>query len=165
MNKVCKKCGLRKPLDDYYRHPTCTSDGHLGACKACINAYKVSHRSQKEDYYKLYDLARQDRPKRRAVKKRANDTAEKRYPEKYKATRAIVKAVAKGEIRREPCLICGVTVTQGHHEHYERPYDVFWLCEPHHKAIHRQLRYNPATHEMEKASRGFPLPAPRVSTF
>jgi len=37
--KVCKKCGLEKPLDDYYR-ATGTRDGHRGDCKVCDLAAK-----------------------------------------------------------------------------------------------------------------------------
>src|SRR5262245_57245350 len=34
--KVCQKCGVVKPLTDFYRHPS-TKDGHLNTCKPCKN--------------------------------------------------------------------------------------------------------------------------------
>ena len=37
--KVCKKCGLTKPLDDFYRAAG-MRDGHRNDCKACNLAAK-----------------------------------------------------------------------------------------------------------------------------
>jgi hypothetical protein len=44
----------------------------------------------------------------------------------------------KGELIREPCLVCGDTKSHAHHEDYTKPLDVVWLCMTHHRFIHRK---------------------------
>lgn len=38
MDKVCKKCGVSKPIDEFGKAKTCL-DGHRGDCKKCQNKY------------------------------------------------------------------------------------------------------------------------------
>lgn len=37
MNKICRKCGVEKSLDDYPKHGA-MKDGHLNICKPCVYA-------------------------------------------------------------------------------------------------------------------------------
>lgn len=48
-------------------------------------------------------------------------------------TRAAIKG---GAIQKQPCVICGKTPTEAHHEDYGRPFNVVWLCKKHHAKIH-----------------------------
>lgn len=48
-------------------------------------------------------------------------------------TKTMVKA---GILRRGPCAVCGGLQVIAHHENYERPGDVIWLCDTHHKEYH-----------------------------
>lgn len=41
-----------------------------------------------------------------------------------------------GKIKRKPCVVCGSVYTLIHHEDYEKPWQVLWLCEKHHKEYH-----------------------------
>lgn len=43
--KKCKKCGIEKPLIDFYGHPQ-NSDGHLNECKQCVRK-RVAAREEK----------------------------------------------------------------------------------------------------------------------
>lgn len=36
--KTCSKCGIEKPIDEFYKHKL-TKDGHAGDCKNCRNKY------------------------------------------------------------------------------------------------------------------------------
>ncbi len=45
--------------------------------------------------------------------------------------------LTRGKIKRLPCEICGSQESQMHHEDYDRPLEVRWLCRPCHLAIHR----------------------------
>ena len=61
----------------------------------------------------------------------------KRYmsknPKITKAHQAVIRAIKNGVIKRMPCVICGATKTHGHHEDYNKPLEVIWLCPKHHK--------------------------------
>lgn len=46
------------------------------------------------------------------------------------------KLIIQGVIVKEPCAICGDMKVQCHHEDYENPSDVTWLCLEHHYAVH-----------------------------
>ncbi|GAB1444371.1 hypothetical protein MASR2M39_32290 [Ignavibacteriales bacterium] len=45
-------------------------------------------------------------------------------------------AVERGLINKEPCSICGDTESFAHHENYDKPFDVIWLCRQHHTEVH-----------------------------
>ena len=46
---------------------------------------------------------------------------------------------ASGEIKRKPCEVCG-DYAQRHHNNYDDPRDITWLCETHHQEHHVKLR-------------------------
>ena len=60
-----------------------------------------------------------------------------RYPERYKATTQLNNAVYAKKITKLPCFYCGATKVVGHHVAYDLPLDVVWLCQIHHKEVHK----------------------------
>lgn len=46
-------------------------------------------------------------------------------------------AVKMGRIKREPCETCGDPKSQMHHDDYDKPLEVRWLCTPCHREHHR----------------------------
>jgi ribosomal protein S27AE len=42
-------------------------------------------------------------------------------------------------IAKMPCERCGVETSLKHHDDYERPLDVMWLCGKHHHERHKEL--------------------------
>jgi len=60
-----------------------------------------------------------------------------RHPEKVKARRKAQRAVKKGYLEKQPCVNCGSTENlEAHHEDYDKPLDVTWLCKRCHKDYH-----------------------------
>ena len=64
-------------------------------------------------------------------------------PEKYKAGYMVRNAIVQGVLRKpDECSTCGEEYPpleiHAHHEDYDRPLDVIWLCRPCHKALHRK---------------------------
>jgi len=154
--KTCSGCGLNKPLSEYYRHADC-KDGHVATCKTCCS--KKQHRylarpeikQRKAASDKTYRIEHRER--RRIIVNRWNKTlkgrasgkasADKRTPlNRYKAQAysKVKRALKSGKLIKMPCMICGSTNRiHGHHDSYDKPLDVTWLCPLHHVERHRGL--------------------------
>lgn len=57
-------------------------------------------------------------------------------PRKYDAHLAVQRAVKAGDLERQPCEVCGVESVDAHHDHYDEPLRVRWLCRRHHIRLH-----------------------------
>lgn len=58
--------------------------------------------------------------------------------EKYGWAESYVKrAIANGSLSREPCEICGTGKAEAHHDDYNKPLEVRWLCRKCHAEWHR----------------------------
>lgn len=105
----------------------------------------VSHRARDRDRYERRKLDPVERQKDR-VRRRTR------------------KAIAAGRLERQPCEVCGATA-EAHHDDYDKPFDVRWLCPFHHNQHHVNERaranevngYGEPTHWQ-------PLPAPPKET-
>lgn len=64
----------------------------------------------------------------------------KRNPRSYLAHLTVQNALRLGLIERQPCTVCGDPKAEAHHDCYDRPLDVTWLCRAHHKARHKAAR-------------------------
>lgn len=66
---------------------------------------------------------------------------EKRYrdkwPKKILAHSAVRQAIMKGTLKKQPCEICGETKSEAHHDDYDKPLDIRWLCKKCHTEWHR----------------------------
>lgn len=56
-----------------------------------------------------------------------------------KARRILNHAIRDKKVKRRNCEICGKKQTEAHHEDYEKPLKVRWLCFKHHRQAHNQL--------------------------
>ena len=147
--KTCFKCGRTLPISEFYSHPQ-MADGHLNKCKECTKDDARKNRKKKIVYYKAYDRKRAMTPKRIEARDRYNKTVQgkesnakakekyrKNNPKKASARMILRRAVLKGQITPMPCEVCGkVENVQAHHDNYNKPLDVIWLCPKHHRWIH-----------------------------
>jgi len=70
---------------------------------------------------------------------------------RQKARRKTKNLLKEGKLTKNPCVVCGDSDVIAHHEHYDKPGDVIWLCDGHHKRYHdgkiglfdNQLWWNP----------------------
>lgn len=59
---------------------------------------------------------------------------------KYQARQRLNRYVYKGLISRKPCEVCGEKSVDGHHDDYDKPLKVKWLCKLHHGEHHARVR-------------------------
>lgn len=64
---------------------------------------------------------------------------DRRNVTKRRAHKAVEYALMRGDLVRQPCERCGGLPSQAHHEDYEKPLDVMWLCPPCHGQRHREI--------------------------
>lgn len=95
-----------------------------------------TNRYANHDYYTAYDRARSVLQHRKEKNKRVTHEYRMTYANRRVANSAVQSALRKGELTKLPCLICGSTKVVGHHVDYDRPLDVVWLCQMHHKQAH-----------------------------
>ena len=71
-------------------------------------------------------------PERRAAIRLSALRSIARYPKRYKARYTLRNAVRLGKVIRQPCEACGDPKSGGHHDDYNKPLEVRWLCPRHH---------------------------------
>ncbi len=73
----------------------------------------------------------------RAHKKYANLNKHKK-----KANDFLYSNLRNGAIQPQPCAICNASrlYTEAHHQNYNKPLEVDWLCDSCHKRVHKAVR-------------------------
>jgi hypothetical protein len=137
MEKKCFKCGIVKPLDDFYLHKQ-MKDGHLNKCKDCNKAdtkrrtdelsdsfeFMESERKRGRDkYHRLYSDLGYKPPK-------VQNAHRKKFPEKYAAANAAQNIKSDGNER--------------HHWSYNEVHrtDIIFLNKKAHMKAHRFIVYD-----------------------
>lgn len=129
ITKICFKCGILKELNDFYKHPE-MSDGHLGKCKECTKKDTSANYRKNRGHYMEYE-------KRRGSLR--GGTAQKAH---RKAAHVIVSnAIRDKRLKRLPCEICGIEKVEAHHDDYDEPFKIKWLCRRHHLQLHGKVAF------------------------
>jgi len=143
MEKICFKCNLQKPLEDFYKHPK-MADGHLGKCKECTKLSSAKREKilradsdwiEKEKARargKYFRLNYKDKYKPTAESKAKTMNAHRAlYPEKYKAKNASQR------------IVCA-DGNQRHHWSYGEEHwkDIIELSVLNHNKAHRYMVYD-----------------------
>ena len=148
--KHCNSCNKDKSKLEFGNRKA-SPDGLSHKCKVCQSEYDKARANNKDrvlarEKYAKTDSGRDAR--NRARKKWANENKDKAYditksyrknnPKKYKAHGKVAYEVKKGNLTAKPCVVCSKTGdVQAHHDDYDRPLDVRWLCARHHSEWHR----------------------------
>lgn len=134
--KSCFKCGAEKPLSEFYRHKM-MADGHLNKCKTCAKKDVRDHRKDPKFREKVlaYDRKRGNRQGTEYQKKYRD-----MFPKKAKAKQMVNNFIRSGKMKRETvCVECGSDfAVQAHHDDYDYPLSVRWLCSACHRQWHAE---------------------------
>ena len=122
----------------FYAHPA-MSDGHVNKCKECNKKDVSENRLKNIEYYRSYDSMRAKLPERAKEHHRISALWRQADRRRMSAHNAVSRAIKKGILVRQPCEKCGSKKSLGHHESYDNKLDVKWLCQPCHKARHKEM--------------------------
>ena len=137
-SKECFKCKTVKPLEEFYKHDM-MADGYVNKCKECNKKDVTDNRNKNIDRIREYDRARSKNPQRIKAAQEVNSAWRKADKRRTKCHNAVTRAVRSGLLERQPCVRCGAEKSLAHHEDYDKPLDVMWLCQPCHKQRHKEL--------------------------
>jgi ribosomal protein S27AE len=138
-SKECFKCKTVKPLEEFYKHPA-MGDGHVNKCKECNKNDVTTNRNKNIERIRAYDRERGKIPER--IKATTEVTRAWRSEDKRRSSAhvAVAKAIRNGALLPLPCIRCGEQKSLAHHEDYDKPLEVMWLCQPCHKQRHKELK-------------------------
>jgi len=157
--KTCTKCLIQKSITDFYPLVH-MKDGHFSACKECVKARVKKRREENIEYVREYDRRRgalehrkENNRKVAALRKLNPDNAEKdrvrtlKWKENNQKKRAchvlVGHAIRSGKLIQKDCEKCGEKKEKykihAHHEDYDYPLDVVWLCRKCHGARHKEI--------------------------
>jgi len=137
-SKECFKCKTVKPLEEFYKHPS-MPDGHVNKCKECNKNDVTANRNKNIERIRAYDRERAKNPERIQLNLEVNRAWRAEDKRRQVAHSAVARAIRNGSLVRVPCVRCGEQKSLAHHEDYEKPLDVMWLCQPCHKQRHKEL--------------------------
>lgn len=144
--KECKTCKTMKLEEDYYK----SSSGFDSTCKECRKERVSANRKEKLEYYQEYDRKRANNPDRvqarldyletEAGKESKRKTIQK-YLESNPKKRSVHiltgNAIRDGMLTKDVCCICSTDVNiVAHHNDYDKPLEVTWVCAKHHTEWH-----------------------------
>jgi ribosomal protein S27AE len=137
-SKECFKCKAVKPLEEFYKHPM-MADGHVNKCKECNKNDVTANRNKNIEKIRAYDRERAKNPERRQANLEITRAWRAEDTRRSVAHNAVARAIHNGSLVRIPCIRCGEQKSLAHHEDYDKPLEVMWLCQPCHKQRHKEL--------------------------
>ena len=117
------------------------SDGHLNKCKECNKQDVLEHRLKNIDRIREYDRVRSKNAERMKTASEISNAWRKADKRRTKCHNAVKRAIQNGTLIRMPCIKCNSEKSLAHHENYDEPLNVMWLCQPCHKQRHKEILY------------------------
>jgi len=137
-SKECFKCKSVKPLTEFYKH-SMMADGHLNKCKECTKKDVGEHRAKNIESIREYDRRRAREPDRMQANIEVNKLWRAEDKRRARAHGAVSRAIMKGALTRSVCERCSNPKSVAHHDDYDKPLAVTWLCQPCHKQRHKEI--------------------------
>lgn len=120
--KQCLRCKKHKEWSEFYRNRS-RKDGLMCECKECCRIYLQSNKGKES-------------------RRISSMKYQQRCPEKVKAHNIVNHAIESGKVERPSiCESCfEEKVVEAHHEDYNKPLEVIWICIGCHKEHHAKNR-------------------------
>jgi len=136
-SKQCFKCKTVKPINEFYKHSR-MADGHLNKCIECAKSDVRSHREKNIDRIREYDRQRAKADSRIKLSIELHRRWRAEDSRRAKAHSSVARAIKSGALVRMPCESCERPDTHAHHDDYDQPLKVRWLCPVCHSKYHHE---------------------------
>ena len=138
-SKECFKCKTVKQIEDFYKHSKML-DGHVNKCKECNKNDVTANRNKNLEKVREYDRARGKKPERIKLAAKISRLWRAEDARRSVAHSRVYRAIRNGTLVKQPCIKCGEVKSLAHHEDYDKPLDIMWLCQPCHKQRHKEIK-------------------------
>lgn len=113
----CTKCKIEKELNNKnFVKDKRIKRGFKSYCKNCLHTQQSIYRKTKN--YRT-----------------AHAKAKRKYCED-KLRRRSYNIIRRLKLEKDPCIFCGDKKSEAHHEDYNKPKEVIWVCKRCHNIIH-----------------------------
>ncbi len=132
---LCRKCNLARHVSNFYYSSLKVKSY---TCKRCsVDTQSAEWRDANKERLKIY--CQEWREKNRLKVRKYKQEYHQRKRKECSARGKLTYAVKTGKIMKYPCEVCGNIRSEAHHEDYDKPLDVKWLCKKHHREIERDV--------------------------
>lgn len=149
--KVCSYCGKRKDRSKFVTGRMCKScktkydkERYLGKKPEIDSRMREYGRTEKgREVNREASVKYNTTKKRKATynkwyaKLRNDPEAWAEYLRRKRANSAVLNALKSGKLAKGLCEVCKSPDVEAHHDDYDKPLDVRWLCKLHHGVTRR----------------------------
>jgi hypothetical protein len=141
--KKCSTCKKYKELNCFCKNKF-KNDGIHDECKICHNRRKSIKRANDLEYKERKNKLGKETYKRNKTKILAKCLDRKTLKKQERSAQSKTEYLIKmGKIKKESCIVCNSVIDiQAHHEDYNNPLDIMWLCRRHHAQLHVSKKEN-----------------------
>lgn len=114
--------------------------------KSGIKKSHVANYFQVSKQYISQLMEKENKPKKEKTRRSRLNTMLKQNRKKQLAHYLVSSAIMDGVLHPQPCEKCGKNnppigrkIIDAHHDDYDKPLQVRWLCRKHHKEMHKYL--------------------------
>ena len=156
--KLCGGCLRVKDYCEFHKNPS-NSTGMHSRCAECTNRERREHRRSKPPTKPLFETREQSKAGTVILPKVPEAPADKKT--QNRCHHRVAKAINMGVLSRpKRCTICRRTteevgVLHAHHEDYNNPLSVIFLCKSCHEIVHgrKRLKFGYCTVRQEPIKR------------
>lgn len=147
--RKCNCCGLEKSVTEFYK--LSGKEGYRSHCKECFSSRSkrynsldttkekrriIDSRYRESNRERVNESSRRYRASHKAERNLREAERRRQNREKTKAHNAVHYELEMGRLVKGVCEVCGCVKVEAHHDDYDKPLEVRWLCKEHHEKLH-----------------------------
>lgn len=140
----CKECARISSIEYRINNPEKASrstkkwrENNKEHMRSLVSEWEKNNKDKRKKSHQKWIA---DNPEKHAESNRRRTARmRKKYPHKFLARNIVNSHLRSGKIQMLPCAGCGtMDHVEAHHEDYDKPLDIIWLCRGCHRMVHRE---------------------------